>query len=281
MARFGDLVRDLDLGGFFRGVVVERVDPRGEGRVGVFIPSLLTEAPAHTETPSKGQAVLAKDLFHNADDLAIPTAVKTSNYIWARPCSGLVENGRAVANAGGDYRIPQVGTVVRVWFEHKDPNRPYYDLATPTVNGDVVAATNLGKGTNVTTAAANWSDPAKKVNIRVLHEDATGNVVYIDGNKDNNALVLRWANGHTLSIGHAAESGIVLETEKGHRLQLDENSQEIRVTTHSGNAKLVLKDDGSVTVTNTGPTTVTSKGPTTVKSDAQISLTAPMIYMNS
>ena len=268
MARFGDAVRDLDLGGTFRGVVVNRVDPRGEGRLGVFLPALFTEAPAQTETPAPGVTVLPQALFENQGDLGVAQSVKTDNYIWARPAAFLVENGRAADNAGGGYRVPRLGTVVRVYFESADPNKPYWEPFTLTVNGDVVAGRELGKGTNVTNAAASWRDPAKKPDIDVIREYDSGNVIYVDGNADNNALVIRWANGHTLSIGHAAESGIVLQTQKGHLVQLDENSAEIRIRTQSGNSSVVLKDDGTVVIRNSSTTLLQSGGAVTIRAPA-------------
>ena len=192
----------------------------------------------------------------------------------------IVENGGAAGNHGGSYRVPTVGTMVTVFFEGNDPNKPYWLPFSPTVNGDIIAGTNLGKGTNVENAAANWQDPAKRTKIHVLAEHDNGNIIYLDSNADNNAFVIRWANGHTLSIGHAAESGIILQTEKGHMVQLDENSQEIRLRTHTGKVSLVMSDaTGDVTITNTGKTTVNSIGATLVKSAASVTIQAPKISL--
>jgi hypothetical protein len=58
--------------------------------------------------------------------------------------------------------------------------------------------------------------------------------------------VIRWDNGHTFSIHHNQESGIVLETEKGHRIQMDENSAEIRLKTHNGGSKITMFDSGLI-----------------------------------
>jgi hypothetical protein len=278
--RFGDSIRDVDFSGMHRGTVVNRVDPMGEGRLGIFLPAFYTEAPAYTESPAPGLTVLPTDLFDNQSDLNLAQKVNTENYIWARPASWLVENGRSASNQGGGYRIPQVGTVVCVYFEGRDANRPYWIPFSPTVKGDVIAAREAGKGTNVENAAANWSDPAKKVNVDVIREYNNGNVLYMDSNADNNAFVLRFSNGHTLTVHHAAESGIILQTQKGHLVQLDENSQEIRVKTHSGNVSVVLKDDGTIVINNTSTTVLHSKGEITVKSDAHVLIQAPTVDIN-
>lgn len=273
-------IRGLDFSGNFRARVVKNDDPKKEGRLGVFIPSLITEVPASLETPQAGQGAIPTSLFANQKELGLSPQVKKDNYVWARPCAHLVENGGAAGNHGGSYRMPTVGTMVTVFFENNDPGKPYWLPFSPTVNGDIIAGTNLGKGTNVENAAANWQDPAKRTKIHVLAEHDNGNIIYLDSNADNNAFVIRWANGHTLSIGHAAESGIILQTEKGHMVQLDENSQEIRLRTHTGKVSVVMSDaTGDVTITNTGKTTVNSIGDTLVKSAASVTIQAPKISL--
>ena len=239
-------VKGLDFSGFFRGRVVKNDDPMGEGRVAVFIPSLITEYPQAGEIPAPSVGVIPPELFANQKELTLPTQVKRDNFVWARPGAALVENGGAAGNHGGDWRIPRVGTMVTVYFEGADPNRPYWLPFTPTVKGDVIAAKNLGKGLNVQNSAANWKSIKKKVEIQVVAEHDNGNVVYIDNNSDVNAFVIRWDNGHTFSIHHNQESGIVLETEKGHRIQMDENSAEIRLKTHNGGSKITMFDSGLI-----------------------------------
>ena len=280
-------VRGLNFSGHFRGRVVNNVDPKGEARLGVFIPSLITEVPNNLEAPKPTTGAIPPTLFANQHELGLSSQVKRDNYVWARPCAHLVENGSASSNASGSYRVPANGTMVTVFFENDDPNKPYWLPFSPTVTGDVIAGSNLGKGLNVETAAANWKDPAKKVNMHILAEQPNGNVMYMDSNADTNAFVLRWANGHTVSVGHAAESGIVLQTERGHKVQLDENSTEIRLQTHTGQVRIVLSDSGDITITNTGNTTINTTGNTTVnstgpallKSAAQVTIQAPKISM--
>jgi uncharacterized protein involved in type VI secretion and phage assembly len=267
-------VRGLSFSGYFRGRVVNNVDPKGEARLGVFIPSLITEVPNNLEAPKPTTAAIPPTLFANQHELGLSTQVKRDNYIWARPAAHLVENGSASSNASGSYKVPAVGTMVIVYFEAEDVNKPYWLPFSPTVTGDVIAGANIGKGLNVDTAAANWKDPAKKVNMHILAEQPNGNVMYMDSNADTNAFVLRWANGHTVSVGHATESGIVLQTEKGHKVQLDENSTEIRVQTHTGQVRVVLSDSGDITITNTGNTTINTTGTTNITAQGGVNISS-------
>jgi hypothetical protein len=267
-------VRGLNFSGHFRGRVVNNVDPKGEARLGVFIPSLITEVPNNLEAPKPTTGAIPPTLFANQHELGLSTQVKRDNYVWARPCAHLVENGSSSSNASGSYRVPANGTMVTVFFENEDPNKPYWLPFSPTVTGDVIAGANLGKGVNVETAAANWKDPAKKVNIHVLAEAGNGNVMYMDSNPDTNAFVLRFANGHTVSVGDAAESGIILQTAKGHKVQLDENSTEIRLQTHTGQVRIVLSDSGDITITNTGNTTINTTGTTNITAAAGVNISS-------
>ena len=257
-------VKGLDFSGFFRGRVVRNDDPMGEGRVAVFIPTLITEYPQGGEVPSPSVGVIPPALFANQKELALPTQVKRDNFIWARPGAQLVENGGAAKNPGGNWRIPRVGTMLTIYFEGADVNKPYWMPFTPTVRGDIIAAKNLGKGKNVSATAANWKNIKKKVEIEVIAEHDNGNVIYIDNNSDSNAFVIRWNNGHTISIHHNAESGIVLETEKGHLIQMDENSKEIRMRTHTGQSSIVMNDAGTIDI----------------RASAHITMIAPRIDLN-
>ena len=149
--------------------------------------------------------------------------------------------------------------MVTIYFENGDPNRPYWMPLTPSVNGDVIAGTNLGKGTNMTNTSSNWKDPTKRTDINVLAEHDNGTVIYIDNNSNANAVVIRTGNGHTFSIAQAAESGIIVETEKGHQFHLDDNSKEISLRTQTGQSKIVLGDDGNIVIE--GSSSIKMKAP--------------------
>lgn len=231
----------LDLTGWYRARVIRTDDPMLEGRLGVFIPSIITEYPQSQNTASPGTDPIPSDVFVNQKDLGLASKVKRDNYIWARPGSQLVENGTEDGQAG-QWKIPTVGTFVTVYFEDGDPNRPYWLPFTPTVDGDVIPGVNIGSGRNLSKSSDNWTDPTRKPGIEVLAEYKNGNVIYVDTNDDANSFVVRWANGHTLSIHHNEESGIVLETEKGHLLQLDENTARIKLKSHTGKAFLQLDE---------------------------------------
>jgi phage anti-repressor protein len=260
-------VNQLKFSGFFRARVVKNDDPMKEGRLGLFIPSLITELPEAAEEPAPKMNTVKTDIFKNNNELSLPSQIKSDNYIWARPSQGFVEKG-----GGGLFRIPTVGTMVLGYFEGDDSNKLYWLPFTPTVKGDVIPGKHLGKGQNVEETASNWTDVKKKVEVNVIAEHVNGNIVYIDKNENVNAFVIRWANGHTLSITHAKESGIILETEKGHVIQLDENSKQIRIHTHTSQVKAVLDDNGDITVDNSKDTAVTTKGNVTIKCSAITSI---------
>jgi hypothetical protein len=267
-------VRNLSFAGLMRGRVVKNDDAMMDGRLGVFIASLITEVPNTLEAPTPQTLVIPPGLFANGKELKLPSHVKGDNFIWARPTAWLVENGSKSKNAGGSHRIPKVGTMVTVYFENEDPNNCRWLPFSPTINGDAIAGSNLGKGVNLQETLANWHDPKKRTDIHVIAEYDSGNIIAVDNNDNSNSFVIRWANGHTLSIGHAAESGIVLQTGKGHLVQLDENSGEIRISTQTGKSRAVLNDNGNVSITNEGDLTTATKGNVSVSAQGNASVSA-------
>jgi hypothetical protein len=261
---FGDGTRRLDYSRIYKSRVVERNDPLKEGRVGVFVPNLLTDPPADTAAPQPQRTQLTpSSIFTNAAELTVATGVNTDVYFWARPSAFMVEDGAGGAQASGSFYVPKLGTIVEVYFEGNDPNKPYWRLATPTIAGQVTAGTNIGMGTNLANGAANWTGAATRPDVHVVTETDAGHIVYLDKNPNNNAFVVRWANGHTLSIADASESGIILETGKGHTVQLDENSKQIRIRTQTGKCSAVL-DDGAGTVSVQAENGMTCGAPTMV-----------------
>lgn len=282
-------VHDLHFSGFFKARVVNNVDDSGEGMLGLFIPSIMTELSNMTEEPTPKTHVISEPIFENHGDHQVSPQIKIDNYIWARPCAFLVENGSGSNGSGGRFRIPKNGSMVTVYFENEDPNRPYWMPFTSTVEGDAISGREIGKGMNLANSSANWTDPAKKVNIDVIAEYDDGSVIVVDKNANSNSFALRWANGHTLSICHSSESGIYLETQKGHIVYLDENSGEIRVRTHSGKAKITLSDSGditgyaesNITLNSAGSANVTAKGELLVKSESSVAVKAPSISLGA
>ena len=280
-------LQDINFNGHFRGRVVNNVDEHLEGSIGVFIPALVVDMPDSMEGPAPLDNPISAPVFHNQDEIPLRSSVREDNYIWARPCSALVENGSDSNNFGGSFKIPKIGTMVWVIFEGGDPNRPYWLPFTPTVEGDVISGANIGKGIGTGEAGANWKDPAKRVNIEVMTEFDNGNVVYIDANDNANTFVIRWANGHTVSLQDSAESGINLNTAKGHLVQLDDNSGEIRVRTHTNQSSAIFADSGKITVNcsgdlvakSGGSTSLTAGGPVTIKSSAAVTIIAPAINL--
>jgi hypothetical protein len=272
MAFFGDPRREVSLTGYFRGCVVNRTDSLGEGRVGVLIPSLMTEQAPGTQTPAPVTAPIGQ-VFENQKELGLATSVQTDNYIWARP-TNLVQNGKGISNVGGNFLVPLLGTMVRVYFENGDPNCPFYETTSPTIAGEVVAGQQLGKGLNTQNTATNWKSTTAKPNIQVLFETAQGHIMTVDTNPNSNSFMLRLA-GHTLVLGQADEGGISLQTAMGHLVHMDENSKTITLKTQSGKVQALLNDgDGSVRITNTGDFMVENQGNTAFKTAGNISLTA-------
>ena len=261
-------LQEDDLSGFFKARVIKNIDPSGEGQIGVFIPDIMPNVTeSDTESESMEAVKPATDIFEGHDDFSsniTPTST-VGNFLWCRPAASLVEiattETAATENIGGSYKIPRLGTWITVFFDNHDPSKPYYLPFSMTAHGEVIAGALLGKASLTAESKVNWDTPETRVLIEVLIEYHNKNVIYIDNNENANSYVIQWANGHSIVVHHAAESGIKLETEKGHTLHLDENSTEFRINTHTNNVSLVYRDsDGTIDIKNTGNYTQKTDG---------------------
>ena len=109
----------VNLDGVMEGVVLNREDPKNEGRVGVFI-SRVMGLIANSSKEEKSKLITA-DTKKNDDNNAISgTAVISGvNYLWAKRAS-------RTGDKFGEWIIPPVGTSVFVFFLDGDPTQLYY-----------------------------------------------------------------------------------------------------------------------------------------------------------
>jgi len=245
---------DVSFDGIMRGIVVNNVDPKGEGRVAIVIPKLMpyldgSEAPTKTGTKTTNP----KSLIDNDDENPYDTTIQAVNFFWARPTfaldyapaektvtsdvseipSGAEEGTHQTVEIGGQlketsyvqgtgtYKIPRIESTVFVLFEDGDPQKCYFLPFSPTLYGEVTPMANVE-------SFANRDTMQTKVNIHVLREWQNGNVLYADTNNDRNTFILKFANGHRLKLEFNADSSVVtLNTQSGHQLKLVDKSSAV------------------------------------------------------
>lgn len=254
----------LDLSKMYRARVVRNDDPMKEGRLALFVPAIISEYSHGLEEPAPSIGIIPPDLFENSHELSFKLIIDRDDYVWARPASQLVENGSKAKNVGGQWRIPRVGTMVTMYYENADPNRPHWLPFSPTIDGDVIAGTKIGSGRNIGAAAGNWQDVVKRVEIGILQEYDNQNIIYVDNNPDVNCYTIWWKD-HVFTMHNGEHSGIVLETEKGHLIHMDDINGTITIKTQTGGASIVM-DDKAGTIVGTAKT--------------RIQFTAPIINLN-
>ena len=107
-----------DYSGFFRAIVNDNNDPEMFGKVKVFIP-----------------------------DIMDPDIVDHSKGLWAFPANNPM-GGRSPDNQGANYSgtsyVPRKGSWVWVFFESKNPNRPYYFGALDIAASKVLPECQVG-----------------------------------------------------------------------------------------------------------------------------------------
>jgi hypothetical protein len=217
-------ISEISREGLMRGTVVSVDDPQLEGRIALHVPKLVTKHdPRDASTRSRKQS-LNTDIVQNDDfkDL-IASDVETVNYIWFRP------------KFQHSFRVPYVGTVVDCYFEDGDPQKPYYNPLTISLNGEVTPMTKLKN-------PADKYEAKTKPFIHVLEEFKDGTIVYHNENKPNKRFAITFQNNHSISINeNEKENSIELVTESGHMIVLDQKNKHITAKTAEGH--IVKMDD--------------------------------------
>jgi hypothetical protein len=236
---------EISFAGWFRAIVTNNVDPKGEGRIYVTIPKFQPEQDFGAEPTKKDdKAKINKDQVDNKNSNTVDDSVLKPNGFLARPCHILnssptektvtnnVKKGGGYQDVkidtslkntnynpmSGNYSVPRIGTWVYVFFEDEDPKKCYWLPFGPTLEGEVVPFKNVE-------SLVNKNMPSKMVNIDVIKELFNGNVIYFDANEDKNHFEIKFDNGHRIKIEHNnLSSCIVLDTESGHQIKIVDRS---------------------------------------------------------
>ena len=218
-----------------RAIVVDRMDPRMEGRIGVIIPRLMPNTDPNKVNKTTDTTPLQKTAIQNEEiQSGVASQIKSTNIMWARP----VHNGR------GNYEVPYKGKNVYVYMEDGDPSKLFYLPHGPSLTGEVIAMDQVR-------STADAYDPEKKPNIQVLKEFADGTTVYYNENSATKEFEVRYANGFFVSIAtNPTSQQIEAKTQSGHNLVLDQLKKNIRIDTAGGH-KILMNDSGDVGISAT------------------------------
>ena len=261
-------IKELSFEGVFRGIVVKRDDPEGEGQIGVYVPKLSVSPTTGVEQQKTEVAKRSASAFDKNTEVSVSENPTTQNYFWCKPAFG------------GEFKVPPLKATVEVYFEDADPQKPRYRPVNATIDGEVTPMTNLK---NSDTAK---SDPAKKPNIYVVAETPAGHIMAFDYNSDTNQFTMTMPNGSHISVGtNGSQNRIALETAGGHSYIMDDidNNVKLKVVKNlnvntGGDVNITVK--GSANINVTGSTNLTSKGPTSIKSSASVAINAPSVSIN-
>lgn len=221
-----------------RGLVVERIDPLMEGRIGVIIPRLMPGADPNMASPKETSSPISKDAIKNTElHDGISSSITSKNFLWARP----------KMSTKGSYQVPYVGNTVSVYMEDGDPSKLYYDNAAPTLNGDAIPMDQVKASGDV------WT-PALKPNIHVFEEYKDGTIMYYNENEATREFEIKFSNGFMFSMAdHATANQIEIITTTGHTIVLDQLNKKCYWKTAGGHM-ILLDDNGpaKIHVTTTG-----------------------------
>jgi hypothetical protein len=209
-----ELLEDLkvDYTQFYRGIVVDNLDPEYKGRVKVRIPQIYG-------TSSSTDNFLA-----------------TSNIPWAN-C--------AISPAGNDsgtFLPPNIGDTVFVTFESGNPNSPIYFGGIYTVRSEDtqnkgVGSAKLYDGNIVPVGIDDLPGEIYNGTERVLYKSLKGAVIYIDDRDGNEKVVITDQSGQSIIMENLSR-----EVLKRRGTDLGENQRSQIVVTNSAGDSITLSD---------------------------------------
>ena len=153
------LSEQLNFNLFFRAKVLKIDDPLLEGRIGLFIPHILTEIPSDPTTTVKENKFIKETSVKNANTLGISNFVEKNNFIWARPLF-LIENG-----GGGTYKVPSIGSWVIMFFEDGDPQKPRWIMGSSCIEGMSIPGRKIGNQIGTEEALNNFKNKKKRFSL--------------------------------------------------------------------------------------------------------------------
>lgn len=194
-------IRDINFNNFMMAEVRDNEDPKMEGRLKVFIPSIMFDNNFGEKPKDSSTTSVDSDYIINEDYTV--SNLNKSNYIWVRSVN-LVENNEASWNSsdksypnGGSYRVPRKGTKVLVFFLDGDPQKGYWLPFTPTVDGETIHTKN---------AFSSFLSPSAKPNVDTIRAYYNGNRIEFD---NNNSGIFKIVSGNGLM--KVSTDGAVLE----------------------------------------------------------------------
>jgi hypothetical protein len=218
-----------------RGIVISTADPNLEGRVAVLIPKIAQKYDPSDVRKNERTISVSQDNLRNKEigEMAAKS-VSVVSHIWCRP------------KFRNNFLVPYEGQSVYVEFEDGDPNKPYYDAQSPTLNGEVTPMTKLK-------ATADRFDPDRKPLVHVMHEFRDGTIVYFNENGDNKRYEIAFKNGHSFSVNeNGAENSIELVTESGHKVVLDQLNKHVTFRSAGGHRMHLHDDEQEIEVHTSG-----------------------------
>lgn len=225
----------IDFSGFMRAIVLKNDDKTLSGRVGVFIPKLMSVIKNSTKENLEKKVPDPPSVVSPMNGAASVGLMSMTNYLWASPAvnAGITKTG----GNEGSFDVPMVGAEVCVFFMDNDPQQLFY-LNVALVTQEAAIELDL--------PSPNAGDAKKLPNIKILKKTSNGNAIGFDTNDDENSFFVYFPDGPMIRIG-AKEQVLSLEIDSEHRITIDGKQKFIdisssdKVTVNCKNAEIIAE----------------------------------------
>lgn len=236
------VVRGDSLYGKMRAKVLVREDPKGLGRVGVYIPRIMGIIADANESKEKLSTTPSSTSLDDNNKLDSSSSVTETNYVWANRISyDFLTNTESC----GEWRIPPVGAQIFVEFIDGDPQQLYYFPFGPC---------DLQNAKKLQNSAKDGSPDQELVYLSL-----TGDSIGFDHSDSKDEVFITMKNGEQIKIDSVNDEVTVLTKDSGCKVSMKEKI--IKVTADTLNAEVKeanIKASSKVVVESSGDLVLSS-----------------------
>ena len=221
-------------------IVVNNKDPDLEGKIKVYIPTLMPNMEMNSDTSSIKTSTgnYSNDISQGIKANQVPNSFKLENTITA------VTFNMNSNSKDGSYLVPDEGSLLSVFFMNEDMSQCYYiynsaaDLDSKVY---VLDLASLLEGEEAT--LDNTNSPTSKPNIKVLLRTKNNSIIAIDTNDNKNSVMVKTNGTHFIELQDNDDfTGVHIKTNNGNMIEIDDDISDITINTKE-NYEIWLSED--------------------------------------
>lgn len=224
---------------FYSALVVDNYDETCSGIIEVYVPSIMTKQKKGVKEPENINTA-NKFEIQNTDVSISDVSIVSMNTIPAYPFS---LNGKD----HGMQLIPEIDDEVMIFFKDDNYSTAYYMYGSPYVKGKRLEYGDFLEQKEAAT------DPRRYIKHKIPLMTRNGNMILYDETPEVNGIVVRTSGNHKMKMATSDDfNGILINTEKGHQLLIDDINDGIVLKTSKGHSIFIDDEENGINIKTNG-----------------------------